>query len=176
MPESAAWCVVVVRGGQELRFRNALVGLQAGYGAYVPLRRVTAPARRPPRWRTVLRPALVGYVLVVLPGPTSDRELGAVYPEAAARLLRREDGWPATAYPGEVERLRRAELAGVWDEDPRQVVLRLRRGDTLLVRRGLLAGKRVQVARVPRPGAAAGLFLLGRRKVTVPLELFLVEG
>ena len=172
------WFVVRTRSRSEAKARDAL--LDAGFGVYLPERRIDRQHRRSKAWITDIEPLLVGYAFVQFPadGSAGWRELRCCDGVTGVLGNIGNDGeLRPVAVPGlVVERLMASQMLGAFDAlRPARIDAEgLRRmfveGDTIQPVGGPLAGWKLTVAGVTGAGMVQAMGELFGRLTTVTLH------
>lgn len=167
------WAVASVGWGQEFVFRDAVIGMQAGMGAYTPVRRYMKRPRHSARpWVEKRAPAIERYVLIWAEDVRELLRPLVVLHNISYRVLRANSGEVLTVRQREVDRLRNMETGGALDNLPGDIRLKFARGSIHFVRDGVFAGGLARVWRTPRLGANNVEFEVNSRRVIMPLAFF----
>lgn len=149
--DGALWGVLGVRPGQEVIFRDRVVGQQVGMGMYLPMRRVKSRPAGHRRAKTVLRPAIAGYAFFwPLEGLKNFR--GYLDLTGVSWWTIRFGGEPAEVDVQEILRLKAMENDGSLDRAPKDLTLALVKGRKVVVMSGPLVGVEGFVSQQPKSG------------------------
>lgn len=164
------WFVVVTEPQQERRVADELT--RDGIETYVPLRKAYRRAARASRRAVMTRPLLPGYAFAGLPGLAGGISC-LMAADGAMWVLPRPDA-PRSVPTDEIERLRKMEDAGEFDETQAN----LRKGWNKAKPTGTLSwickGARILVTDGPFAGYHATIEAVdaGRRRVKAPVSIF----
>lgn len=177
MTQHQRWGAASVHSGQELALAAAAAENPGDVTVYAPTRTEHVWVRSLRRWVRKQRPIIRGYVLVSTPRPTlSNDELGRIRTGTTPRLVRDSQGYPARVSEAEVQFLREMEADPELSDDPRNYTLQFKTGRLFLVTEGVFAGAHATCVKDARAGDQRGRFVVGSRKLNIPLAFLSRTG